>query len=165
MSEGRVDELAAIASPKVERVYRSVRWRAGEDACVVAIGYPNPIPVDGVRSRWMTTVFSSEGQRLVHYAVEVLREMNRSAAAAAGVHYLDPAARFAGHEICSPDFEWVRGPCIHALPGVTPMAFHPNATGHVALAWELEKFLLHGFDADWPRTMCGLPANPRPAGR
>jgi lysophospholipase L1-like esterase len=161
MSDARIDELTANAYPKVERVYRSVRHRAGEDACIVAIGNANPIPVGGVRSGWMTTFFSDSAQRQLHYAVEALRAMNQSAAAAAGIHYLDPAALFAGHEIGSLDGEWVGGPSIHAFPGVTPMAFHPNANGRLALARELERYLLKGFHSDWPRTIHGLPANAR----
>jgi len=104
--DGRVERALDGLGPRLERVYRDVRWRA-PDARVVVVGYPHLIAdPDGVDVDSCPSVVGpfSGGARITADEVRWLREKGdelgeavRVAATGAGASYVDTAAAFAGH--------------------------------------------------------------------
>lgn len=116
------EELVRSELPdKLDGTYQAIR-DAAPDAEVVVLGYPKLTePGDcGVPG------FSEAKRERINAGGEVLADVLRERAEAAGFTFADPAAQFDGHGVCGEE-EWVNGP---SSPLVE--SFHPNVEGHSA---------------------------------
>ncbi|MDO9406769.1 SGNH/GDSL hydrolase family protein [Patulibacter sp.] len=105
---------------RLDRVYGEIRRRAPA-AVVVVVGYPRLF--NGIDCG-AATFFSRGDQRLLDGAAELLRDVTRARARAAGFRFADVVPAFRGHAVCD-DAEWLNG-----LSSPLRESFHPNAAGH-----------------------------------
>lgn len=109
--------------------------RAAPDATLYILGYPDVMPrTDRALADCLGARAAGLAAAAVHASIEDLNQVVRSAATTAGAVFVDPAAAFAGHEMCTPT--------PYANPPNRPAAWagaalHPNVLGHRALAAEL----------------------------
>jgi lysophospholipase L1-like esterase len=116
--------------------------RKAPGARIVVVGYPQ-LFVDDPGDSYGNLLFAQD-QRWMNEKAAELNAMLRSAAAETGAEFVDPTDTFRGHGIGSDD------PWINDLdfggPGwmiTDPGSFHPNATGHAALARLIQQQLEH----------------------
>jgi lysophospholipase L1-like esterase len=112
------------------------------DARIVVVGYPQ-LFVDDPSDRVGDLLFAQD-QRWMNQKAADLNAMLASAAKETGAEFVDPTDTFRGHGIGSSD-PWINdlefgGPgwMVHG-----PGSFHPNATGHAALAQLIQQQLEH----------------------
>lgn len=105
---------------RLERLYAEIRRRAPAARVVVA-GYPRLF--NGIDCG-PATFFSRSDQRLLDGTADLLRDVLRSRATAAGFAFADVIPAFRSHAVCD-DSEWLNG-----LSTPLRESFHPNATGH-----------------------------------
>jgi lysophospholipase L1-like esterase len=112
------------------------------NARIVVVGYPQ-LFVDNPSDRVGDLLFAQD-QRWMNQKAADLNAMLASAAKEAGAEFVDPTDTFRGHGIGSSD-PWINdlefgGPgwMVHG-----PGSFHPNATGHAALAELIQQQLEH----------------------
>lgn len=116
--------------------------RKAPNARIVVVGYPQ-LFVDHPSDDYSGLLFAAD-QRWMNQKAAELNAMLASAAKEAGAEFVDPTDTFRGHGIGS------RDPWINDLdfggPGwmlTNPSSFHPNATGHAALAQLIQQQLEH----------------------
>ncbi len=128
--------------PKLVAMYRDARDRAADGARVIVVGYPRLFPDDPSNS--YRNLLFAEDQRWMNQKGDQLNAMLASAAAEAGVEFVDPTDAFRGHGIGSDD-PWFNDLTLGG-PGwapVNPGSFHPNAAGQAALAALVQHQLEH----------------------
>ena len=101
-------------------LYVAVRAKSSR---VVAAGYP--LIFNGEDCNLFTWFSPTEEARL-NATATLLNGKIKSAAAAAGVAYVDPTTAFDNHAVCDSP-EWING-----LSSPTSESFHPNRAGHSA---------------------------------
>jgi lysophospholipase L1-like esterase len=112
--------LRATLPARLDALYAAIRRRAPV-ATVVVAGYPrlfNGIDCGPV------TFFSRGDGRLLNGTADLLRDVLRDRARAAGFRFADVIPAFRGHAVCD-DPEWLNG-----LSAPLRESFHPNAAGH-----------------------------------
>jgi hypothetical protein len=116
---------------------------------------------------WFSRELSSQDQEFIRRAADLLNAELDAAADRVGVHFVDVADRFAGHEVCSGD-AWIFGIDLHGLPlpwnedFVQPRSFHPTSSGQVAYADALNAYVNDKVENGWGPGfhLNGLPKNP-----
>jgi hypothetical protein len=130
--------LAAIAaSPTLPSLYRDVHQRMAPGAKLYVIGYPRFFPVNppaacntGVFGLPIPK-FSKSDMLWINKQIAALDSINKRAAAAAAVKFIDVYDVFKGHEICNTlgNKDWMN----RAIPKLKiSWSFHPNVAGHYA---------------------------------
>lgn len=112
--------IRATLPGRLDRLYAEIRRRA-PSAIVVVAGYPRLF--NGIDCG-PATFFSRSDQRLLDGTADLLRDVLRSRAAAAGFRFADVVPPFRGHAVCDRP-EWLNG-----LTRPIRESFHPNAAGH-----------------------------------
>jgi lysophospholipase L1-like esterase len=105
---------------RLDRLYAAIRRRAPA-ATVVVAGYPRLL--NGIDCG-PVTFFSRAESRLLNGTADLLRDVLRDRAKAAGFRFADVVPAFDGHAVCD-DPEWLNG-----LSAPLRESFHPNAVGH-----------------------------------
>jgi lysophospholipase L1-like esterase len=104
----------------LDAVYAQIRSRS-PSARVIVLGYPRLFM--GVDCN-AGTFFSTEEMSRLNETADLLREVTRGRAVAAGFTFKDAIPPFTGHAICSSS-EWLNG-----LSNPIEESYHPNRTGH-----------------------------------
>lgn len=132
---------------KLEGVFSDIRSLGSSNLQVVVAGYPNLFPNygdivgscvwgDGVPYTSGRAVASDEAQsaRLVHDDLNATIQAAVDATGDSNIHFVNPTATFAGHELCRPD-PWLNNVTIDFNnSGLTSGTYHPNADGQSAYA-------------------------------
>jgi lysophospholipase L1-like esterase len=107
---------------KLANVYNAIKSRS-PSAIVIVLSYPRLFM--GVDCNAGTFFSSSEMTRL-NQTADLLRDVTRDRALAAGANFRfkDAIPPFVGHAVCS-DTEWING-----LSNPIGESYHPNRTGH-----------------------------------
>jgi len=106
----------------LNNVYAAIRSHA-PNARVIVLGYPRLFM--GVDCN-AGTFFSEEEMRRLNETADLLRDVTRERALAAGDVFEDAIPPFTGHAICSSS-EWLNG-----LSNPVEESYHPNRTGHAS---------------------------------
>ncbi|ADB53385.1 SGNH/GDSL hydrolase family protein [Conexibacter woesei] len=105
---------------RLDSVYAQIRTRS-PSARVVVLGYPRLFM--GVDCNG-GTFFSGDELTRMNQTADMLRDVTRGRAAAAGFSFADAIPAFTGHAVCS-STEWLNG-----LSNPVGESYHPNRTGH-----------------------------------
>ena len=143
--QSKHDERIAQRLPELRRellaAYQDIH-RLAPDARIVVVGYPQLFVEDP--SDDIGNLLFAEDQQWMNQKAAELNAMLASAANEAGAEFVDPTDTFRGHGLGSSD------PWMNDLdwggPGwmiTDPSSFHPNATGHAALAQLIQEQLEH----------------------
>jgi len=108
---------------RLDSVYGAIRAGA-PSARVVVLGYPRLFSTAGCLG---TTGISATERAELNSTADLLRDVTRGRAQAAGFTFADPIAPFSGHAICSSGV-WLNGLNIFNRTE----SFHPNRSGHGA---------------------------------
>ncbi len=121
--------------------YREIHRRS-PDARIVVVGYPQ-LFVDDPSDNFGNLLFAQD-QRWMNQKAAELNATLASAAQEAGAEFVDPTDTFRGHGIGSSD-PWINDLDFVGPGWTVPNAgsFHPNATGHAALAQLIQQQLEH----------------------
>lgn len=114
---GQAEEFARTELPgRLDALYAAVRERTSAE--VVVLGYPHLFSGE----TWC--LMSRPKRNALNSAVDVVAEVTRERAEAAGFAFSDVRDEFAGHGVCSDD-PWVNG--LVLLP--VDRSYHPNRAG------------------------------------
>ncbi len=105
---------------RLDAVYAQIRSRSPR-ATVVVLGYPRLFM--GVDCN-AGTFFSGDEMTRLNATADLLKEVTRTRATAAGFTFKDAIPSFTGHAVCSSS-EWLNG-----LSNPIEESYHPNRTGH-----------------------------------
>ena len=105
---------------QLNTVYNAIKTRA-PSATVVVLGYPRLFM--GVDCN-AATFFSGDEMTKLNATADLLRDTERTRAAAYGFTFKDAIPSFTGHAVCS-STEWLNG-----LSSPISDSYHPNRTGH-----------------------------------
>lgn len=162
--------LVDYAGLKVADIHRRLR-SAAPSATIVVLGYPlllsgNDCPAAQLPQVGETVMKLSADEQLFLRGVNArLNSRIEASAAAAGLHFVSVAERFAGHEICGPLESWVNG-VVLLNPTFNPKAsVHPTAAGQRAYAAAVNDYLAASarqLPAGTATTRAGLAPNPTP---
>lgn len=130
------DQRITKRLPQLKReliaLYQQAKQKA-PNARIIVVGYPH-LFAENPKDDYGNLLFA-EDQKWMNDKAGDLNAIIRSAAAEAGVEYVDPTNAFKGHGLGTDDpwfndLDW-GGP---GLMPVDPSSFHPNAKGHAAFA-------------------------------
>jgi lysophospholipase L1-like esterase len=107
---------------RLDSVYAAIRSHA-PSARVIVLGYPRLFM--GVDCN-AGTFFSNEEMTRLNETADLLRNVTRERAQAAGDTFADAIPPFTGHAVCSSS-EWLNG-----LSNPVEESYHPNRTGHAS---------------------------------
>jgi lysophospholipase L1-like esterase len=125
----RMSERIEETRPKVEAVLAEITRRAPA-AEVFLVGYPVALPDSG-RGCFPQVPLLDPDVRYLRDRFVQMNAMLATAAATAGVHYVDTYTPSIDHDVCRPVGQaWVNG--VGMDPAGIPM--HPNIVGHAGLA-------------------------------
>lgn len=133
---------------KLVNTYRAIK-EANPNATIVVLSYPMLFPrSDAEQTCFKLSPWKGE-QDFLRREQRHLHRVIRSAAAEVGVHYLDVAPNFAGHEICGNKKEWINAtglanPCppfSDCEVKVDDESFHPKKRGQREYAYVLNEWL------------------------
>jgi lysophospholipase L1-like esterase len=104
-------------------------------ADIVVGGYPLLVTATGACNPFITSVLTGAERAMIRRLAQRLDNVVTAAAQAAGVISAVPQilSRFAGHEACSSNGEWINQTTTSAPPYLVG-SFHPNAAGQLAYA-------------------------------
>jgi lysophospholipase L1-like esterase len=105
---------------QLNNVYASIRSHA-PSARVIVLGYPRLFM--GVDCN-AGTFFSEDEMRRLNETADLMRNVERERAVAAGDTFVDAIPAFTGHAVCSSS-EWLNG-----LSNPIEESYHPNTNGH-----------------------------------
>jgi lysophospholipase L1-like esterase len=105
---------------RLDSVYAEIARRS-PNATVVVLGYPRLFM--GVDCNG-GTFFSGDELTRMNQTADLLRDVTRARATAAGFTFVDAIPAFTGHAVCSSS-EWLNG-----LSNPIGESYHPNRTGH-----------------------------------
>ncbi|HYV15917.1 MAG TPA: SGNH/GDSL hydrolase family protein [Conexibacter sp.] len=105
---------------QLNNVYASIRSHA-PSARVIVLGYPRLFM--GVDCN-AGTFFSEDEMRRLNETADLMRNVERERAVAAGDTFVDAIPAFTGHAVCSSS-EWLNG-----LSNPVEESYHPNTNGH-----------------------------------
>lgn len=131
---------------RLEAVFSGVRGLGSNDLQLVVAGYPKLFPSyndivgscvwgNGVLTTSGRDVASDEMQKaqLLQDALNTAIEAAVDATNDSDVHFVDPTATFAGHELCRPA-PWFNNVIPSIDPVTTNLSYHPNVSGQNAYA-------------------------------
>jgi lysophospholipase L1-like esterase len=107
---------------QLDQVYASIKSRS-PSAKVVVLGYPRLFNGEDCNAG---TWFSPDDETRLNATADLLRDVTKGRAGAAGFTFKDAIAPFIGHAICD-STEWLNG-----LSNPTSESYHPNRTGQSA---------------------------------
>jgi lysophospholipase L1-like esterase len=107
---------------KLDQVYSSIKSRS-PSATVVVLGYPRLFNGEDCNAG---TWFSPDDETRLNATADLLRDITKGRAVAAGFTFKDAIPPFVGHAICD-STEWLNG-----LSNPTSESYHPNRTGQSA---------------------------------
>lgn len=114
--------IRSTLSGRLDAVYAQIATRS-PSARVVVLGYPRLFM--GVDCNG-GTFFSGDELTRMNQTADLLRDVTRARAQAAGFTFVDAIPAFTGHAVCSSS-EWLNG-----LSNPTGESYHPNRSGHSA---------------------------------
>jgi lysophospholipase L1-like esterase len=161
----RITQRSAATIPKIERNIADIRTVMREAGYadnayqLVVQGYASPVPRSARSLSWWDQIWAGcpverDAMTWAHdNAVLKFSAMTRTAAANAGVRYLEMEGAFNGHEVCAAgataSTEWVRGTFIdpatlltnlHQLEKSVQQSMHPHHAGHAQMGRCLTEF-------------------------
>ncbi|MBX5469375.1 MAG: SGNH/GDSL hydrolase family protein [Thermoleophilaceae bacterium] len=104
---------------KLDQVYAAIKQRA-PGARVLVLGYPRLF--NGQTCNLLSRISTDEENKL-NATADLLRDVTKARATAAGFTFLDAIPPFTGHAICSSS-EWING-----LSNPVSESYHPNRNG------------------------------------
>jgi lysophospholipase L1-like esterase len=105
---------------RLDGVYGQIRSRS-PSARVVVVGYPRLFNGEECN---LGSRISPEEQSRLNQTADLLRDVTRGRAQAAGFSFADSIPSFVGHAVCD-DAEWING-----LSNPVSESYHPNRAGH-----------------------------------
>jgi lysophospholipase L1-like esterase len=105
---------------RLDNVYNAIKTRA-PSATVVVLGYPRLF--QGASCNLAARISADEANQL-NITADILRDVTRTRAQAAGFTFKDAIPPFIGHAVCSSS-EWLNG-----LSNPVGDSYHPNRDGH-----------------------------------
>ncbi len=168
--------------------YKAIRNAAGSEAALFVLSYPRmfpesraeqdcpgldfpvplfvsgmPIPIPGTNT---DIPFSNGEQKFIRGIVTRGNRVIEDVAMEVGLHYVEIAEHFKGHEVCGKDGEWLSKAVLpkkgESLKKVGPGSFHPTKEGQRQYAIALQAYIDQKLAAGEPRLATGLPRNPEP---
>jgi lysophospholipase L1-like esterase len=122
-----------LVPDKLETLYNDIKKKA-PNARIIVMGYPNLID-EGIRSCGAITP-SATKRKWLNYAANQSAEGIKTAAAKAGVTFVDVRAAFKDHQACSAT-PWINGVDLNRYSEI----FHPDRTGHAGVyTWLLAAY-------------------------
>ncbi|MEH1163947.1 SGNH/GDSL hydrolase family protein [Micromonospora sp. CPCC 205539] len=117
--QGAEDKARASLATLLRGVYNGIRTRA-PSARVVVVGYP-------VFYQLGTTCvgLSATSRAKINEAINLVDDIIRTAAGAAGFTFADVRSQFVGHQLCSSGAKWLHALNIASLS----VSYHPTAAG------------------------------------
>jgi PKD repeat protein len=149
------DKIALLGQPgsPLDDLYGEIFSAVGPHTRVIVLGYA---PIFTANQAWDCTqgmVFGGDAA-WVRNREYIFNQRIKALAARHGFEYVDLWDRFAGHEVCGSDANWVNGAtCKPAWDFPAPCddqehSFHPNALGHEQMALALGNELSNGHPPD-----------------
>ena len=171
------NKIDAVES-KAAAAYTAIKSKTGTSTSVIAADYPHIFSSTAKEQSCiqLSPYLTKADQNYFNNGTDHLDSVLQTAAAAAGVNFVDVRGRFAGHGICGSSGSYLnalsiasgngggctfsfRGSC--KIPGAPVVgSFHPNASGH---ANGYEPAFKSFIDNSTNKTSAGYPANPQPA--
>jgi lysophospholipase L1-like esterase len=118
----------AVTADRVAGVLRRIRARSPQ-AEVLLVGYPRITPATGTCPGVLP--FADGDYRFAAGVEKRLNDALRSAAASAGVTFVDVAAASRGHDACAGEHAWVNG---RRTVAGEALSYHPFGSGMAAVA-------------------------------
>jgi lysophospholipase L1-like esterase len=109
---------------RLNGLYASIKSRAAS-ARVVVVGYPRLFNGTDCNAG---TFFSPDEMTRLNATADLLNSKIAASAGAAGFTFVNPTSSFIGHAVCGSP-EWING-----LSNPVSESYHPNVTGHTAVA-------------------------------
>jgi lysophospholipase L1-like esterase len=128
---GSDPNVAAVKAtgPKVAAVIQGIH-RLAPKARVLAVGYPDGLPVDG-SSCWPLVPLSPGDIKYFNSLLTGLNSVISRSAASNGARFVDTYTSSIGHDACKPPgVAWVNG----IVPNSLAFPLHPNAMGEQNMA-------------------------------
>lgn len=116
----------------LETTYNDIKSRATK-ALVVVLGYPHLFTAEGTTCN--VNFLTSGHEKELNHSADLLDEVIKARAKAAGFTFVDPRTAFLPHEICDSD-EWLNG---QSLP--LSESYHPNVQGQEDFTSQIEAVL------------------------
>jgi lysophospholipase L1-like esterase len=166
---GRAGIIATARTlyPKLLDTFAELRRDVPASAAVLVLDYPQLFPAGRLPAncRPESLLFSSDVQRFLRHAEDVLDGTEAAAARAAGLQFVDVRRIFAGHETCARQGAWINQVLLRPTPygpTVGEASLHPNRAGQAAYARAILDYVEAKIKAHARLTPKGLPADPRP---
>src|SRR3954454_6039742 len=105
---------------RLATLYSKIRSKA-PNARVLVVGYPRIFNGEDCNA---FTWFSPTEESRLNATADLLNSKTASAAAKAGLTFVNPTSKFVGHAVCD-SVEWLNG-----LSSPTTESYHPNIAGH-----------------------------------
>jgi hypothetical protein len=147
---GAYQMIDALKSSLVS-AYNQIRFKAPY-AKIIVVGYPMIFPTSVLQlCGWSLGVPPQMSANSLHAIRDTWAHMNaivKSAAAQAGVYFMDDSASWAGHDFCT------AVPFAQGIKGFDPVngdfdadfeSYHPNADGYWQMAYDLNSFIYANF--------------------
>jgi lysophospholipase L1-like esterase len=122
--DGAQNYIANTLPGRLDQVYNAIKARS-PSATVIVLDYPRLFMNVDCNAG---TFFSSSEMTRLNQTADLLRDVTRARATAAGANFRfrDAIAPFTGHAVCSSS-EWLNG-----LSSPISESFHPNRMGHAS---------------------------------
>jgi hypothetical protein len=175
-----VPPLLVTNDPNNPGLYQELRQRTSStDTSIIIADYPHLFGDTNAEQTCLPLAFiiTPADEQFFNQAADRLDTNLQTAAAQAGVNFVDVRPEFSGHGVCGNGGDWINGlsfasgtgmpdnACSLALGPVClipalPIAgsFHPNASGQAGYAAAIEAYI----SAATSRTPEGFPTNPAP---
>ncbi len=158
-------KIPALLSNTRGRVLATLSEIRGQapNASVLLVGYPHVVEQNCGRTALLRAAFTAGERQFLRGVGDDLNATLASAAAEAGVHFVDPRAEFAGHNFCAaaqPGQDWINGVVV---AGPSSESLHPNRRGNKAYKDAIDTFLAaRAVSNPTGNFGNGLPQNPIP---
>lgn len=127
------DSFIEKSLPKLlETTYNDIKSRATK-ALVVVLGYPHLFTSEGTTCN--VNFLTSGHEKELNHSADLLDEVIKARAKAAGFTFVDPRNAFLSHEVCAED-EWLNG-----QSDPLSESYHPNTQGQEEFTSEIEAIL------------------------
>ncbi|MDB5165668.1 MAG: Lipase 1 [Candidatus Saccharibacteria bacterium] len=155
IEDARLTATGIAFQEELEDVFSGLRDLGSSSLQVVVAGYPNLFPayvnIVGTckwEGDWVTNAINETSgrnvasdeitkARLLHDELNGVIEDAVDATNDSNIHFVDPSATFAGHELCRPN-PWFHGVVSSIDETEQAMSYHPNSDGQAAYASVLE---------------------------
>lgn len=136
--EGRAALASQISGQydDLKLLYTELYEASGRQSKIYVLGYPHFISKEEMFSCSGIASLNHDERQMIHHSVTYMNNVIETAAAAAGVKYIDIEHSLNGHKLCDDAEQHVTGvvgvPA--SLKNDPQESFHPNAKGHFAIA-------------------------------